>query len=150
RASRCAARLGPVKLGAARLERSLETIGHRVARRSLREAGPAATAGPMAGLLEFRPSRRRIRADAPETARTSECATMRDRHRASACRAATTPRPAPAPARDPGTTPLNHEGPMSWVLLFVAGLLEVAWAAGLKSSEGFTRLWPSVLTVVTA
>ncbi|CAB3748638.1 quaternary ammonium compound efflux SMR transporter SugE [Paraburkholderia solisilvae] len=39
---------------------------------------------------------------------------------------------------------------MSWVLLFIAGLLEVAWAAGLKSSEGFTRLWPSVFTVVTA
>jgi quaternary ammonium compound-resistance protein SugE len=34
--------------------------------------------------------------------------------------------------------------------LFVAGLLEIAWAAGLKTSEGFTRLWPSVFTVVTA
>src|ERR1700760_3443274 len=39
---------------------------------------------------------------------------------------------------------------MSWILLFIAGLLEVAWAAGLKTSEGFTRLWPSVFTVVTA
>ncbi len=39
---------------------------------------------------------------------------------------------------------------MSWILLFIAGLLEVAWAAGLKSSEGFTRLGPSVFTVVTA
>ncbi|MBP0596072.1 quaternary ammonium compound efflux SMR transporter SugE [Paraburkholderia sp. LEh10] len=39
---------------------------------------------------------------------------------------------------------------MSWVLLFVAGLLEVAWAAGLKTSEGFTRFWPSVFTIVTA
>ncbi|CAH2915639.1 MAG: small multidrug resistance family (SMR) protein [uncultured Paraburkholderia sp.] len=39
---------------------------------------------------------------------------------------------------------------MSWILLFIAGLLEVAWAAGLKSSEGFTRLWPSVFTLVTA
>ncbi len=39
---------------------------------------------------------------------------------------------------------------MSWFLLSIAGLLEVAWAAGLKSSEGFTRLWPSVFTVVTA
>jgi quaternary ammonium compound-resistance protein SugE len=39
---------------------------------------------------------------------------------------------------------------MSWFLLFIAGLLEVAWAAGLKSSDGFTRLWPSVFTVVTA
>jgi quaternary ammonium compound-resistance protein SugE len=39
---------------------------------------------------------------------------------------------------------------MSWILLFIAGLLEVAWAAGLKSSDGFTRLWRSVFTIVTA
>ncbi|WP_244815671.1 multidrug efflux SMR transporter [Caballeronia sp. Lep1P3] len=39
---------------------------------------------------------------------------------------------------------------MSWILLFIAGLLEVAWAAGLKSSEGFTKLGPSVFTLVTA
>jgi quaternary ammonium compound-resistance protein SugE len=39
---------------------------------------------------------------------------------------------------------------MSWILLLIAGLLEVAWAAGLKTSEGFTRLWPSVFTAVTA
>ena len=38
---------------------------------------------------------------------------------------------------------------MSWVLLFFAGLLEVAWALGLKQSAGFTKLWPSVFTVVT-
>lgn len=36
---------------------------------------------------------------------------------------------------------------MSWVLLFVAGLFEVAWAIGLKYTEGFTRWWPSVGTV---
>lgn len=35
---------------------------------------------------------------------------------------------------------------MSWVLLFIAGLLEVGWAIGLKYTEGFTRLWPSVGT----
>ncbi|MBB5446807.1 MULTISPECIES: quaternary ammonium compound efflux SMR transporter SugE [unclassified Paraburkholderia] len=39
---------------------------------------------------------------------------------------------------------------MSWFLLLIAGLLEVAWAAGLKTSEGFTRFWPSIFTVVTA
>jgi len=39
---------------------------------------------------------------------------------------------------------------MSWILLLIAGLLEVAWAAGLKTSEGFTRLWPSVFTLITA
>ena len=36
---------------------------------------------------------------------------------------------------------------MSWMLLVLAGLLEVGWAVGLKYTEGFTRLWPSLLTV---
>ena len=37
---------------------------------------------------------------------------------------------------------------MAWWLLFVAGLLEIVWAIGLKYTEGFTRLWPSVVTIV--
>ena len=37
---------------------------------------------------------------------------------------------------------------MSWLLLVLAGLLEVGWAVGLKDTDGFTRLWPSVFTVV--
>ncbi|GAB7563045.1 quaternary ammonium compound efflux SMR transporter SugE [Methylobacillus methanolivorans] len=37
---------------------------------------------------------------------------------------------------------------MDWLILTIAGLLEVVWAVGLKYSEGFTRLWPSVGTVV--
>jgi len=37
---------------------------------------------------------------------------------------------------------------MSWFILFLAGLFEVAWAVGLKYTEGFTRLWPSVLTAL--
>ncbi|MCI0357169.1 MAG: quaternary ammonium compound efflux SMR transporter SugE [Planctomycetaceae bacterium] len=37
---------------------------------------------------------------------------------------------------------------MAWIYLLVAGLLEVAWAIGLKYTEGFTRLWPTVITVV--
>lgn len=36
---------------------------------------------------------------------------------------------------------------MSWLILFIAGLFETAWAIGLKYSEGFSRLWPSVATV---
>lgn len=36
---------------------------------------------------------------------------------------------------------------MSWVLLVIAGLLEVCWAIGLKYTEGFTRLVPSLLTI---
>ena len=36
---------------------------------------------------------------------------------------------------------------MAWTLLVVAGLFEVGWAIGLKYTEGFTRLWPSVWTV---
>ena len=39
---------------------------------------------------------------------------------------------------------------MSWIVLFIAGLLEVVWAVGLKYSEGFTRLVPSVVTAVAA
>ncbi|WP_055695354.1 quaternary ammonium compound efflux SMR transporter SugE [Streptomyces prasinopilosus] len=35
---------------------------------------------------------------------------------------------------------------MAWVLLIIAGLLEVGWAIGMKYTEGFTRLVPSVLT----
>jgi quaternary ammonium compound-resistance protein SugE len=35
----------------------------------------------------------------------------------------------------------------AWITLVVAGLLEVAWAIGLKYTDGFTRLWPSVLTI---
>lgn len=37
---------------------------------------------------------------------------------------------------------------MAWILLVVAGLLEVGWAIGLKYTEGFTKLWPSVATLV--
>ena len=36
---------------------------------------------------------------------------------------------------------------MAWVYLFIAGLLEIGWAIGLKYSEGFTKLTPSALTV---
>ena len=36
---------------------------------------------------------------------------------------------------------------MAWSILFVAGLLEVSWAIGLKYTEGFTKLVPSVLTL---
>ena len=38
---------------------------------------------------------------------------------------------------------------MAWIILFVAGLFEVGWAVGLKYTEGFTRLWPSVGTGVS-
>lgn len=36
---------------------------------------------------------------------------------------------------------------MAWAMLILAGLLEVAWAIGLKYTQGFTRLVPSVLTI---
>ena len=38
---------------------------------------------------------------------------------------------------------------MAWTMLFVAGLLEIGWAIGLKYTDGFTRLVPSVLTIVS-
>ena len=37
---------------------------------------------------------------------------------------------------------------MAWVMLFVAGVFEVVWAYSMKQSEGFTRLIPSVVTIV--
>lgn len=36
---------------------------------------------------------------------------------------------------------------MSWIILVIAGLLEVVWAVGLKYTHGFSRLTPSVITV---
>ncbi|KAB2951191.1 quaternary ammonium compound efflux SMR transporter SugE [Heliorestis acidaminivorans] len=37
---------------------------------------------------------------------------------------------------------------MAWFYLFIAGLFEITWAIGLKVSEGFSRLWPSVGTII--
>jgi len=37
---------------------------------------------------------------------------------------------------------------MAWIILFIAGLLEVVWAVGLKYTHGFSRLWPSVITII--
>lgn len=36
----------------------------------------------------------------------------------------------------------------AWAVLFVAGLCEIGWAVGLKYTEGFSRLWPSVGTII--
>lgn len=38
---------------------------------------------------------------------------------------------------------------MAWLILFVAGLFEMGWAIGLKYTEGFTRLWPTLFTGVS-
>jgi quaternary ammonium compound-resistance protein SugE len=38
---------------------------------------------------------------------------------------------------------------MAWIILFVAGLMEIGWAIGLKYTEGFTRPIPSLLTLVS-
>ena len=38
---------------------------------------------------------------------------------------------------------------MAWILLIIAGLLEVGWAIGLKYTEGFTRVWPSFFTLAS-
>lgn len=37
---------------------------------------------------------------------------------------------------------------MAWVTLFIAGLLEIGWAVGLKYTDGFTRPWPTAGTVI--
>jgi len=36
----------------------------------------------------------------------------------------------------------------AWILLIIAGLMETGWAIGLKYTEGWTRFWPSILTVL--
>jgi len=46
----------------------------------------------------------------------------------------------------PGTAP-GYGVLMSWLILVLAGLLEVVWAVGLKYTHGFTRLWPSIGTL---
>ncbi len=38
---------------------------------------------------------------------------------------------------------------MAWLYLTLSGLLEIAWALGIKRTEGFTKLWPSVYTLAT-
>ncbi|MBX9850648.1 MAG: quaternary ammonium compound efflux SMR transporter SugE [Cytophagaceae bacterium] len=37
----------------------------------------------------------------------------------------------------------------AWIILFVAGIFEMMWTIGMKYSEGFTRLYPSIFTVIT-
>ncbi len=37
---------------------------------------------------------------------------------------------------------------MTWFILLLAGILEVCWAIGLKYTDGFSRFWPSVVTVI--
>jgi len=37
---------------------------------------------------------------------------------------------------------------MAWFILFIAGLFEAGWAIGLKYTEGFTRLWPTLWTIL--
>jgi len=36
---------------------------------------------------------------------------------------------------------------MAWIVLFLAGLFEVGWAVGLKYTDGFTRVWPTIGTI---
>lgn len=38
---------------------------------------------------------------------------------------------------------------MAWLILFIAGLFETAWAIGMKYSQGFTQFWPSVFTIIS-
>ena len=38
---------------------------------------------------------------------------------------------------------------MAWIILFLAGLLEIGWAIGLKYTDGFTKFWPSAFTLLS-
>ena len=55
----------------------------------------------------------------------------------------------PVAACASGDGPIIDDGgnAMSWFILLLAGLFEVGWAIGLKYTEGFTRLWPTLGTV---
>jgi quaternary ammonium compound-resistance protein SugE len=44
--------------------------------------------------------------------------------------------------------PLLRRPAMAWIILFLAGVLEIIWALSMKQSDGFTRLVPSVITLV--
>ena len=44
---------------------------------------------------------------------------------------------------------LSNKGLGAWTWLLLAGFAEIAWATGLKYSEGFSKLWPSVFSIVT-
>jgi quaternary ammonium compound-resistance protein SugE len=48
----------------------------------------------------------------------------------------------------PAADPEQESDAMAWFILVLAGLFETGWAVGLKASNGFTRLWPSVWTAV--
>ena len=50
---------------------------------------------------------------------------------------------APASQVTPAITPWMNP----WIMLVIAGLLEVVWASGMKSTQGFTKLWPSVVVI---
>jgi quaternary ammonium compound-resistance protein SugE len=43
---------------------------------------------------------------------------------------------------------IREAPPMAWLALLLAGALEIGWSLGLKYSEGFTRLWPSLATLL--
>lgn len=42
---------------------------------------------------------------------------------------------------------MSVEAAVAWIVLIIAGLFEVVWAAAMKQSHGFTRLWPSLVTI---
>jgi quaternary ammonium compound-resistance protein SugE len=48
------------------------------------------------------------------------------------------------------TAACSKEAAVAWLILVIAGLFEVVWAFSMKQSEGFTRLWPSIVTLAAA
>lgn len=47
-----------------------------------------------------------------------------------------------------GCCKMLRESSMAWIILTMAGVFEIVWAVGLTYTEGFTRLWPSVMTAI--
>ena len=46
-----------------------------------------------------------------------------------------------------GPAAFSKEASVAWLVLIIAGVFEIVWAFTMKQSEGFTRLWPSIITL---
>lgn len=56
--------------------------------------------------------------------------------------------PTPPPITPPSLSTAPPSTHSAWVLLIIAGLFEIGWAVGLKYTAGFTKLWPTTLTII--
>jgi quaternary ammonium compound-resistance protein SugE len=67
---------------------------------------------------------------------------------ARANRAVRRPRSRPRGGPSPGRPGDLKEVAVAWIMLIFAGLFEIVWATAMKQSHGFSRLWPSIITII--